>query len=167
MGCGCKDTLIGKVGRSVGWSAAAIVPPTAPLLAGEIITGEMTFDCVVLGVGGVGRIEQIAIYEHATSGAPIEADGSLILYTKARTLAAGGSFAAPTTLTEIVQVIPVAKGNYIALDASNSVALISPSACEIKTDSGSTTLYGVLVATDTVTYGADAAVTVQLRIRRD
>lgn len=167
MGCGCKDILLGKVGRSMAWPSQSFEPPTTALTTGKIVSGLLTFDCVTLEVGGTARINQVALWETAATGSALKKALDLILFTKTQTIVTGDTYAAPTTFTEIITVIPITPGDYVDVDSTHALALVEPTACEIKAAPDTSTIYGVLVARGSVTYATDAGITVQLRMQRD
>ena len=167
MGCGCKDILLGKVGRSMAWPSQTFEPPTTAFTTGKIVSGLLTFDCVTLEVGGTARIHQVALWESATTGTAQKGALDLILFTKSQTIVTGNSYAAPATFTEIITVIPITSGDYVDVDTAHSLALVEPPACEIRAAPDTSTIYGVLVARGSITYAADAGITVQLRMQRD
>lgn len=151
----------------MAWPSQSFEPPTTAFTAGKIVSGLLTFDCVTLEVGGTARIHQVALWESAATGSTQKGGYDLILFTKTQTIVTGNTYAAPSTFTEIITVIPITSGDYVDVDTTHALALVEPTACEIKAAPDTSTIYGVLVARGTITYANDALLTVQLRMQRD
>lgn len=173
MSCGCEDLdFIGTVGQVRTFTTMQQVVPddTAAHAAGDVVSGALSFTCVVRNNGGAGTIEEVLLIEKGdATNAPVKPDLELILYDSSAGAPAAQNdpYVAPALPSHIIARVSIAAGDWVNLDSVTAIAQIRPDQL-FQVPAGTTTLTGVLITTGAPAWTDNTVqnLNIQLRIRK-
>ena len=168
-GIKASENHLGEVGgSSIQVSASPTVATTAyagttvaPVCVGSVLT----FTNAMRISGGTGVLQSIDVIDTNVVKAPL----LLVLFNQNPNNGTYTDKSAPvfgTDAVNIIRTIPINASDYVQLNATMSIADLSPGG-RMLTGVGSANIYGLLLTTGTPTYSGATALTVKLGIMRD
>lgn len=156
----------GTIGRQMQHQRVSISPDSAVAYAIDQVIqgGEKAFECAVAKTERTGRIVELVAYETADSGSPIELPLRLVFLRSNQQPVDHATYAAPAPVTDILGVVDIAAPDWIAIDATHSIARVHP---DLSIEAETTTIWMVVVAQGAGTYAALANITIEARIHFD
>lgn len=157
---------VGTTGRSMAHVRVSITPDSAAAYAADEVIqgGEKAFECALPKTLKSGRLVELVAYETAASGSPIAIPVRLVFLRSKQEPVDHATYAVPSPVTEILGVVDIQAGDWVAVDATHSIARLQP---DLSLHATGTTVWMVAVAQGAGTYAANADITIEARIHFD
>ena len=159
LGVAISELVTGKVLCSYGQTPGGVADTT---------NGGILLDASARENGENGKISEVIIREHMSSGTLQKPACQLLIFDYYNlTLASGATIDIGVVWKNLIAKIDIATGDWVDIDAYNSIACVSPIGKNIRVASDSVLLKAILVCKSTITYTANHSLQLEIRIERD